>query len=120
MSRQKISTFCNNAGDAKGSGAVGGAKLTRSFAANNAGGRIAITQGMQVARRVMTDDEDDRDADDKYPASPTMTMITIIVASPAFPTVDHDQHDADDKYHLRIPCISNDDDDKYIVALKKS
>ena len=39
-------------------------------------------------------------------------MTSIIVASAAFPTptVGHDHHDADDKYHLRIPCISNDDE----------
>ena len=32
-------------------------------------------------------------------------MTSVIVASPAFPTVDHDHHDADDKCHHSIPCI---------------
>ena len=34
-------------------------------------------------------------------------MTSVIIASPAFPTVDNDHHDADDKCHVRTPCISN-------------
>ena len=47
-------------------------------------------QGMQVARRVMTDDEDDCDADDKYHRG--------------IPCISNDD---DDNYHRGIPCISN-------------
>ena len=67
------------------------------FAAKNVGGRITKMQGTQVARRAMTDDEDDHDADDKchrsIPCISNDDDDNYHRSVPAFPRVEQDHHD---------------------------